>query len=91
MTKTIYKYEIPVTDTAVVTMPRWAEILKIGEQNNDLFLWAIVDPGNDPINRVFYVRGTGHPMTGYEGSYLGTVQMRSGLVWHVFDPGVRLS
>ena len=50
----------------------------------ELVLWALVDPVMTSHSRTFVVAGTGHPIERIQ-RYIGTVQMPSGLVWHVFE------
>lgn len=82
----IYKYKInPRIDT--IDMPEGAEILTVALQNDDLYLWAKVDPTQEPRTRHFHVVGTGTPLpelSGVNYQYLGTVYP-SVFVFHVFE------
>lgn len=89
---TIWKFTERVDDSVEVRMPatlvRWLHVA--AEGNAHITLWAEVEPherlrGYLPHTwaRV-WVRGTGHPMTGDEGTHIGTVTTPDGLVWHVF-------
>lgn len=86
--KTIYKYRLPPFATTVLSMPKGARILDIGDQFGDLCVWALIDSSQPYVGREFKVIGTGHPigdrdLDGF--SYYGTVQQNGGvLVWHVF-------
>lgn len=82
--RTIYKYPVPIDDTVVIRMPEFARPLAVAEQRGSLCLWAEVDVEREMVGHTFHVRGTGHPMQGNEGKYLGTVVMSYGLVWHMF-------
>lgn len=92
MATTIWKFPVDVTDTFDVIMPatlvRWLHVEPAGSVR--LTLWAEVEPherlrGYLPRTcNTVYVRGTGHPMTGDEGTHIGTVTTPAGLVWHVF-------
>lgn len=88
--KTIYKYMVPIYDTAQVKMPKGARVLHVGAQGDLLPVWAEVEVTNPIETRVFHVRGTGNPLLGYEGTYLGTAQVGR-FVWHVYDaaPGAQ--
>ena len=82
----IYKYRIDPRNG--VTLPPRSIPLSVGEQSGDVMLWAIVPfdvlPGEP---RRFTSFGTGDPLPEdilyYQ--FQGTVQMQSGLVWHVFE------
>lgn len=66
-----------------VKMPRYAKIVHVGEQEGVLTLWAAAQPWPEEV-RTFHVIGTGeNVIAGTE--FRGTVQMRNGLVWHVFE------
>ena len=83
---TIYKYRIPVGG-GVVELPNIAEILSVGAQGEDLFLWVQVNTDTPKIERYFEVFGTGHEID-YEGvrsrRFIGTAFMGP-FVWHVFE------
>ena len=87
MMKTIYKYELPLTDTPVIQMPNGAKVLSAGEQMGKLFVWAHVNPDVDLVPHQFRVAGTGHRMEQLLEGFIGTVLMVNGLVWHVFYLG----
>ena len=79
--KTVYKYKIEKG----LTLPRGAEVLKVGIQNNDFCLWALVDTESDTCIRHFEIYGTGHPVEGAnELNHLGTI-FEGAFVWHVFE------
>jgi len=84
--KTIWKFEIELTDNQNVMMPMEAKILTVQIQHGKVCVWAIVDPEQPLERRYFYLRGTGHPSDGMdEMQYVGTVQDRQGfLIWHIF-------
>lgn len=70
-----------------VYMPVGAKILKVGEQDSQVFVWAIVD-GSSYRNEHYNLRvfGTGHLMdiNGEQFTFIDTLQMSNGLVWHIF-------
>lgn len=84
----IYKYVLEQTDKQTVETPQRAQALHVGEQNGELCLWAAVDPSSPPMKRPVRIVGTGQEfgaeLDGEDLRFLGTVQMSSGLVWHVF-------
>lgn len=87
--RTIYKYSFNLEDLTAVELPEGAQVLSVqhqeGSDYRQLQLWAIVDPSRPMRTVHLVVRGTGHPMQGNEGDYLGTVQLLAGrLVFHVF-------
>jgi hypothetical protein len=87
--KTIYKYELQITDEQGINMPIGAEILTAQMQGENLQLWALVDPDRDIKKRFFEVIGTGHDVTCFsntERKYISTVQLSGGkLIFHVFE------
>lgn len=83
--KTIWKFELLVTDEVTIQMPRGAEILHVAPTITPAFLqiWAVVDPKAAKVGRRLSIRGTGHEL-GSVGEHLATVQADS-LVWHIFE------
>lgn len=83
----IHKYYLRVEDRTLVVMPKGAEILHLGVQNNEPYIWALVDPVARPIERYFRIVTTGGPVHERIGSskYIGTFMMYDGeFVGHVF-------
>lgn len=84
MAKTIWKYEIPFSDTFTLDMPRGAKPASVAMQDDQPCLWAVVDPTLSPVSYKFAVVGTGHPAPD-DAQYLGQFQLHNGiLVFHVF-------
>lgn len=83
--RTIWKFEIPISDAFSIPMPRAAKVLAVGEQNHGLVMWADVSTNQPKLPRRFSVRGTGNPIPHTYDAYIGTVQMSNGLVWHVYE------
>jgi hypothetical protein len=72
-----------------VPMPRGAVVLSVGNQMEEICLWAEVDTEATKEERAFEVHGTGHQMhqdMGVSRKYIGTVMLRGGsLVFHVYE------
>ena len=84
--RTIYKYLLIVDASQFLSMPTGAEILCVQTQHGEPHLWAVVDTDQPQEEREIIMRGTGHPLNGQEGRYIGTVQTHGGgLVWHLFE------
>jgi hypothetical protein len=84
--RTIWKYEVEITDEVALQMPAGAEVLRhveVNERHRSLWVWAIVNPSAHLALRTFFVCGTGNPMPPV-GEHVGTV-MDGLLVWHVFE------
>lgn len=88
--ETIYKYALELEDEQIITLKRGAEILSAQEQNDQLVLWALVDPDRQDEKVKFYIAGTGNPLpfpgpyTRYLYEYIDTVQ-QGRFVWHIFQ------
>ena len=86
MKKVVYKYKLQLTkDTQEVVLPQGAQILCIRMQNDELCMWALVDP-DQIYNEVVKIRcaGTGHEIT-EDVEYIDTVMLLDGeLVFHFF-------
>jgi hypothetical protein len=84
----VFKYEIPIADESKIRLPIGAQILSVGQQNKGIYLWALVDPGEQRTKQhIFRIAGTGHEIADMaEWKFIGTVMMYDGaLVFHVFE------
>lgn len=85
----VHKYIISLVEYGIVFLPKFAKILSIQYQGNDLCLWALVDPSNSLEKRVFQVLVTGEELKSgpFETwSHLATCQHEhSGTVVHIFE------
>lgn len=83
--QTIYKY--PINSGEPITAP-FVKILDIQYQGNDLYMWAIVEPGSESTMTVVpTIVGTGWSSKSFStlGKYFKTVQDGPyPYVWHVF-------
>lgn len=85
--KTVFKYALPLQDEVRVAMPAFAEILSVGVQDEDLYVWALVDPEMPPLKTTFRIAGTGHPIDKADlWRFVGTVMLpKRFLAAHVFS------
>lgn len=87
MKETVYKYSLEIKDEQMVLLPIGARILTVQQQNNNIFLWALVN-STASEEQAFTIRihGTGHAISDSdELEYINTVQLYGGkLVFHVF-------
>lgn len=81
--KKIYDYCLPIVDQQHVYIPEGAQIISVAMQDDVLCLWAIVETVGPIEEREILIRGTGDPLTGSEGRFIGTISDE--LVWHVFE------
>ena len=86
MNKTVYKYSLQDS----IELPKGAEILKIGTQNNNFVLWALVDPTNEKEWRTFQLIETGNSIIDHnllvKPTYIGSTEAYQGrYVLHVFE------
>jgi hypothetical protein len=84
--KRVYKYHIEITDEQVINMPTNAQILTVQEQNNEAFIWALVNPNESLYPYRFRLAGTGHEIHGSGFmTFIGSFQLANGaLVFHLF-------
>ena len=86
MKKVVYKYKLQITKVIQeVVLPLGAQILCIKMQNDELCMWALVDP-DQTYNEVVKIccAGTGHEIT-EDVEYIDTVMLLDGeLVFHFF-------
>ena len=85
--KTIHKYALDTMheDKVSVRMPRVAEIVMVGSQNGQPFLWAIVDTEHPLFERHYRMIHTGQPIPGgYE--HVASFSKNNGeSTWHLFE------
>jgi len=88
MNNKIFKYELEITDSQVVSMPIGALVISAKEQNGKLCIWALVDTRCSNKDKTIRISGTGHdvdfPIGDYSFYFVDTVVMSNGLVWHVY-------
>lgn len=85
--KTIYKYPFKMGMNDSVwrhLMPIGSSIIKVGEQDDEVCMWAEVNLDLPLEARGFFIIGTGFSIPS-DSTYVGSVQMDSGLVWHVYE------
>lgn len=88
MSKVIYKYPLSFRDENVVNMPKNAVILSCQAQGGTITIWALVDVSMGFESKVFSVFGTGHRLPDniiHDYTFVATVQLSNGLVFHVFS------
>ena len=83
---TIWKFELKEVELQIVRIPEGADILSLGIQGEEMFLWAAVDEEAETEAVQIRIVGTGWVMgeTTLERRFLGTLATPAGLVWHVF-------
>lgn len=87
-TMKIFKYPVMVIDRQEIQLPTGAQILKVEIQGDDeeAFMWALVDPDAELETRKFRLAGTGHLIEERNLHHIDTFQMLSGrLIWHFFE------
>ena len=94
MSKTIWKFQLLVIGIQSIEMPENAEILCIQIQNEDPYIWALVEPENATIKRTFETYGTAQPIkeiSHRKRNFIGTYQIETNqietnqLVFHCFE------
>lgn len=84
MTRTIWKYQLELTDGPQEhAVPKAAILLLVAEQYGKPTMWFEVWAEAEKIPRAFYVVGTGHEIPA-DGKWLGSLQMPP-FVWHVYE------
>lgn len=85
MSKTIWKFHLPIQDSVTLEMPAGAKVLHIAATlDGALQLWAEVEAGRPVAARTFLVYGTGFAMPDDPGSHVATV-VADPFVWHVYE------
>lgn len=83
----IWKFQLGLYHQQAIEMPKGAKLLTIQVQRDEPVLWALCDEDQRDEIRHLRVYGTGHPITGDPGTYIGTFQVADEtFVGHVFEP-----
>ena len=83
--RTIYKYEIDINmGLQEIEVIAGGSITHIGEQDGKLCFWKEGVVGPDTEAMKIQVFGTGHIINDDDLFHWASVQMSSGLVWHVY-------
>ena len=84
----IWKFPMQCADKQILALPKGAKVLCVQTQNDTPYMW-VVNPSVGVAateERTFAIYGTGHQHESIGGEYVGTFQLRSGLlVFHVFE------
>ena len=82
----IWKYPLALVDKQTIQMPTGAEVLSVQLQEGVPYMWVLVGPEPERVERIFHVYGTGHPIPNYisKRMFIGTWQY-PGLVFHLFE------
>lgn len=84
----VFKYVFPIVDKFRIPMPKGSQLLTVQMQRGLPHLWALVDPDEPIINRIFRLAGTGHPIEEDPShlKYIGSFQMNEeALIFHLFE------
>ena len=82
--RTIWKYELKVTDHQVIKIPINFKILSCKVHHGELCLWCLIHPDNIVGEMIIDIYGTGHPLPRRNlGTHIDTV-IDGAKVWHVF-------
>jgi len=83
----VYKYKVEANlETQPISIPVDSQILKVGVQEGDIYIWAWEDPAMEHEDRQIEVYGTGQWMSDgdFNRVHLGTVEVGV-FIWHVFE------
>ena len=85
MTEAIFRYEVPVDDKPH-TLELSGAVLHVDCRDaSTVEVWAL-ETGGPPVERVFRVVGTGHPLPEGWTRHVGTAIAPGGhLVWHLLE------
>lgn len=86
--KSIWKYQIKITDEQIIEVPFGSEFLHIGIQKDIPTIWFIVDTTRQEKETIkLRIYGTGHKIPDWisKDEHIGTIKMSNdSLIWHVF-------
>lgn len=82
--KTVWKYKIEPGRVSEIQMPQRSNILHVGAQGDDAYVWVLVDKDTPSITRKFLCVGTGDEFDEKVEFYHGTF-FTGPVVFHVFE------
>ena len=89
LTWTVWKYKIPMKDSFSIEMPDNHSTLTVQLQNNEPYIWVLVETSDTLIKAEFRLAGTGHAIEYPENdglNYIGSFQMENGrFIFHLFE------
>lgn len=62
MANVVWKFHLLDIQCAI-NVPLYGEILSAGQQNEQFYIWILVDPEAPKVTRNFVIAGTGHQFT----------------------------
>ena len=83
----IWKFYLGMGPETTVTLPKGAQVLSVGTQDDLIHMWAMVDPDAARVEKNFYIVSTGEPCEYVRGmKFCGMAMMHgSSLIFHVFE------
>lgn len=84
----VWKWKLPRQGKFALAMPggKYAEILHVGTDGKDGFLWARVNPASENRNRVFERHLTGGEREVSDtAKHIGSYMESDGFVAHIFE------
>lgn len=86
MSKFVWKYTLDLKDTQEIMLPYHHEILSLQMQNDQITIWVLVNPNDILSGTKFRIIATGQEIEDNmkNEKFIGTVQLVSGLVFHVW-------
>lgn len=86
--KTIWKFKLPSMMNPIVIMPKKSKIIKVSRDSGGIFIWAIVNPDAQKVERLIRIFKTGQPLSEEHGQYIDSIK-EFDHTWHLFDGGER--
>ncbi len=85
MNRTIWEFAFALSGKVSIESPEVRQWLTVAVQDGQPMVWVVVEPRTRVRRYHLHIRGTGHPMDGVEGRFIGTLFTDPGLVFHVFE------
>lgn len=81
----IWKYTLDLMTDQILGIPENSKIMTVQLQDDEICMWVRVNAKNPKEMRTFKIVGTGNGEVNDDWVYLGTVQKKCNLVFHVFE------
>jgi len=83
----IFKYTLkPLVKQQTIGLPFKSKVIHVNLQKDNICIWVLFSEDDEKYleDSTFYTVTTGESFTYYSSMYIGTVQMKNGIVYHIF-------
>ena len=80
----IFKYQVPLSDTFSINLPKGYKILALKHKDEEENLWILIDDDQPKEKVKFYMHGTGRVIENIDKKEYIDTFISGFFVWHLF-------